>query len=368
MQQTSIDTNTDNTDQVAGIRSSLVDIFDTIRHIIDCQLNNMTSEKPVPHQPSSSGDTDSSLRRLAGTVHGAVAKTITTSGNAVDRFLPPQKREQWKNRLITFASERPYLAGFLASQIALNGLPLIVFACTTVSVFIFSILAGILVGVIGGLLFVVPAIGFALLILMPLLFFTTATAVFLWFWGVAAYAVIDWLSQKETASGRQSGGNGKTHGSNGGPLPTQNGADESTQPRPTTTAVGGNGPQPLPGMNRGPPPSEQNRPGAAPQPAGQPATTSQGPSSQTRPGGPPQPRSSGPPSTQGLPPSPPGPTPGQQGSSGVPASQPEPRPPTPGAQQNSSSEGAQSRGHTPSTSSSGSGGSHRNSPPQQQSP
>ncbi|KAJ9638513.1 hypothetical protein H2204_004283 [Knufia peltigerae] len=191
----------------------------------------MTSEKPVQLQSSSSvggetatDNTDSSLGgRLTGTLQGVVNKTVTVGGNVMDRYLPPpQKRERWKTQIITFATERPYLAGFLASQIALSGLPLILFICITVSVFIFSLLAGILVGIIGGLLFVVPVIGFALLVLIPVMFFTTAAAVCIWFWALVAYTIIDYFNhQKETSSKAQNGEDVKMKNSSSNGAPPQ---------------------------------------------------------------------------------------------------------------------------------------------------
>lgn len=137
------------------------------------------------------------LGSVTGVLQGGVNNLVNFSSNFIDRFFPPEKREQWKSWLVKFATERPYLASFLLSQIALSGMPLALFALMTLTVFIFALLAGILVGVLGALLFIVAAVGFALIILLPVLFFTTGAAVFIWLWGMGAYFIVKWFNQKE---------------------------------------------------------------------------------------------------------------------------------------------------------------------------
>ncbi|EXJ80907.1 hypothetical protein A1O3_07195 [Capronia epimyces CBS 606.96] len=143
------------------------------------------------------GVTGSGLGSLTGALQGGVNNLINMGSTWLDRFFPAEKREQWKEWLTKFATERPYLASFLLSQVAMSGLPLALFALMTVTVFVFALLAGVLVGVLGALLFVVAAVGFALLILLPVLFFTTGAAVFIWLWAVAAYYIVKWFNQKD---------------------------------------------------------------------------------------------------------------------------------------------------------------------------
>lgn len=137
------------------------------------------------------------LGSITGVLQGGVNNLVNFSSSFIDRFFPPEKREQWKAWLVKFATERPYLASFLLSQIALSGMPLALFALMTLTVFIFALLAGILVGVLGALLFIVAAVGFALIILLPVLLFTTGAAVFIWLWGMGAYFIVKWFNQKE---------------------------------------------------------------------------------------------------------------------------------------------------------------------------
>lgn len=181
------------------------------------------------------GLTGSGLGSLTGALQGGVNNLINLSSNWLDKFFPPEKREEWKAWLTKFATEKPYLASFLLSQIALSGLPLALFAFMSVTVFIFALLAGILVGVLGALLFVVAAVGFALLILLPILFFTTGAAVFIWLWGVGAYYIVKWFNQKDVpgihsdAAGGLAKATGLSDlpGLNGTPLGNANASGES---------------------------------------------------------------------------------------------------------------------------------------------
>ncbi|KIX02157.1 uncharacterized protein Z518_08096 [Rhinocladiella mackenziei CBS 650.93] len=143
------------------------------------------------------GMTGSDLGTMTGALQGSINNLVNLGTNYLDRFFPPEKRERWKTWLTEFATQRPYVASFLLSQIALSGLPLVLFGVMSITVLIFAFLAGILVGVVGALLFVVVVLGFALIIFLPTLFFTTSAAVFIWLWGVGTYFIIKWFNQKE---------------------------------------------------------------------------------------------------------------------------------------------------------------------------
>lgn len=114
----------------------------------------------------------------------------------LDKIIPPATREDMKSKLTKFATEKPYLASFLLSQIALSGLPLALFVIMTISVALFAIIAGLLVGLLGAVLFIVGAVGFALIILLPVLFFTTFAAVTIWLWGMGAYSIVKAFNEK----------------------------------------------------------------------------------------------------------------------------------------------------------------------------
>lgn len=67
----------------------------------------------------------------------------------------------------------------------------------TITVVIFSLIGALLVGLLGALIFIVVVVGFALLILLPVLFVTTFAAAFIWLWGVGGYYILKWFNKKE---------------------------------------------------------------------------------------------------------------------------------------------------------------------------
>lgn len=67
----------------------------------------------------------------------------------------------------------------------------------TITVVIFSLIGALLIGLLGALIFIVVVVGFALLILLPVLFITTFAAAFIWLWGVGAYFILKWFNKKE---------------------------------------------------------------------------------------------------------------------------------------------------------------------------
>ena len=67
----------------------------------------------------------------------------------------------------------------------------------TITVVVFSLLAALILALLAAVIFSVVCIGFALIILFPVLFFTTAGASFIWLFGVGAYYILKWFNQKE---------------------------------------------------------------------------------------------------------------------------------------------------------------------------
>jgi len=67
----------------------------------------------------------------------------------------------------------------------------------TITLVIFALIAGLIIALVGALLFIVVCVGFALIILLPTLFLTTAAATFIWLWGVGGYYLLKWFNQKE---------------------------------------------------------------------------------------------------------------------------------------------------------------------------
>ena len=67
----------------------------------------------------------------------------------------------------------------------------------TISVVVFALLAGLIIGLVGAVLFIVVCVGFALIILLPTLFLTTAAATFIWLWGFGGYYILKKFNKKE---------------------------------------------------------------------------------------------------------------------------------------------------------------------------
>ncbi|KAK5941749.1 hypothetical protein PMZ80_005700 [Knufia obscura] len=137
------------------------------------------------------------LGGITGMLQGGVTSLLNMGTNLLNKVVPPETRENLKEKLTKFATEKPYLASFLLSQIAISGLPLALFVTMTLAVAIFAILAGLLIGLLGALLFIVAAVGFALVILLPTLFVTTFAAVGVWLWGMGTYYIIKAFNEKK---------------------------------------------------------------------------------------------------------------------------------------------------------------------------
>ena len=71
------------------------------------------------------------------------------------------------------------------------------FIIMTITVVVFSIIVALLLAVLAAVLFSVACVGFALIILLPTLFITTAAASFIWLWGMGAYYLLKWFNKKE---------------------------------------------------------------------------------------------------------------------------------------------------------------------------
>lgn len=146
---------------------------------------------------STAGDATGTLGSITNTLQAGMSTVLNMGSNLMNKILPPATRDNLKAKLSKFATEKPYLASFLLSQIAISGFPIFLFVILTLTVTIFALLAGLLIGLLGAVLFILGAVGFALVILLPTLFFTTFAAVGIWLWGMGAYYIIKHFNQKD---------------------------------------------------------------------------------------------------------------------------------------------------------------------------
>jgi len=134
-----------------------------------------------------------------------------------------------KEKLMKWAKEYPALVSFLVSNLALSGPPLVLFAIMTLTIVVFALIVGIVVGLVGAVLFILAAVGFALVILLPTLFFTTLVAVATWLAGMGLYSLVKYLNNGELPSlgggggGDSNSSNKDTDSSNNSSKPASNG-------------------------------------------------------------------------------------------------------------------------------------------------
>ena len=67
----------------------------------------------------------------------------------------------------------------------------------TITVFVFALVAALVIGLLGALLFTAFCVGLALLVLLPVLFITTFAGAFIWLWGVGGYFILKWFNKKD---------------------------------------------------------------------------------------------------------------------------------------------------------------------------
>jgi len=85
--------------------------------------------------------------------------------------------------------------GFLLSNLAFTGLPLALFVLFSITVFVFALLVGLILGLLAAVLFTVFMVGVALVIVLPTIFFTTGAATFIFLWGLGGYYFVKWFNE-----------------------------------------------------------------------------------------------------------------------------------------------------------------------------
>ncbi|KAL8881604.1 MAG: hypothetical protein Q9192_007764 [Flavoplaca navasiana] len=134
---------------------------------------------------------------VAGGLQGSLTGMVNKGSEWLDRIMPPERRNELMAKISKFATEKPAMASFILSHLALSGVPMGLFIIMTITVVVFSIIVALLLAVLAAVLFSVACVGFALIILLPTLFITTAAASFIWLWGMGAYYLLKWFNKKE---------------------------------------------------------------------------------------------------------------------------------------------------------------------------
>ncbi|KAF2474100.1 uncharacterized protein BDR25DRAFT_280824 [Lindgomyces ingoldianus] len=125
-------------------------------------------------------------------IFGSIQNTFQ---NVLDRIFPPEKRAEVFAKLQAFAINNPKLAAFLTTQIVLTGFPLLLFVAFTLTIFLFSLIVALVLGLLAAVLFTVFMVGVALLVVLPTVFMTTFSASFLFLWGLGGYYILKWFNE-----------------------------------------------------------------------------------------------------------------------------------------------------------------------------
>ena len=97
-------------------------------------------------------------------------------------------------------------------NLALTGVPLGLFILFTITVALFALIVGLLLGLLGAVIFILFCVGTALLVVLPFIFFTTAAATFLFLWGLGGYYIIKWANGGSPSEGGKEAAPGEAVG------------------------------------------------------------------------------------------------------------------------------------------------------------
>lgn len=133
---------------------------------------------------------------VLSSIDGIFASIRSWAMSILDRFFPPEQRAAFLAKIQEFMLSNPKLSAFLGMNIFITGVPLALFILFTLTVLIFSLLVGIILGLLAAVLFTLFCVGVALTIVLPFIFFTTATACFLFLWGLGGYYILKWANNR----------------------------------------------------------------------------------------------------------------------------------------------------------------------------
>ena len=98
--------------------------------------------------------------------------------------------------------------GFLLAQFVLTGFPLVLVGAFTITVFIFTLIVALALGLIAAVLLSASCIGVSLILIPPILCFTSFAASVVFLWGLCGYYVIRYFNDRGKA--RANPGHGST--------------------------------------------------------------------------------------------------------------------------------------------------------------
>ncbi|KAI0418392.1 hypothetical protein F5X98DRAFT_117396 [Xylaria grammica] len=123
--------------------------------------------------------------------HGVLAY----SQRQVDRVVAPSTRQKAIDSTTAFATKRPLLSLFIATQILSALVPTLLFTTFVISALVFALLSAVVFTLFWTLV--------ALLFLIPTLLVTSGFAILIWLWAVGSYIVARAIYLRLPASARQ---------------------------------------------------------------------------------------------------------------------------------------------------------------------
>ena len=157
---------------------------------------------------STTSSSASNLENLTTMASQSADTILSKLQSQLNRILPPERRAILKTQLSNFAFHRPFLASILLAQIAFSGVPILLFALLAIGTLLFSLVTALVVGVLVALGFTALCVGFALLVLLPVLMMTTFVGVVVWGWGWAGWLVLKRFGKLDGVSGGRGSGDG----------------------------------------------------------------------------------------------------------------------------------------------------------------
>ena len=91
---------------------------------------------------------------------------------------------------------------FFAAQIALTGLPLVLFLAFATTTLLVSITTCVLLGLLAALAFTFFVVGFALILVVPTIFLASCSATFIFIWGFVGYIILRRLNEGQALDKR----------------------------------------------------------------------------------------------------------------------------------------------------------------------
>jgi hypothetical protein len=129
--------------------------------------------------------------------------------NLLDRISTPDQRKAVVDKAQCFINAHPKLSALVGLNLVLTGVPLLFFILFSVGTFVLSIVVALVVALIAAVTFTLFSVGVALFFLLPIVFVTTASACFLFFWGLVGYFILRWATAEkgvDNGQGRQTTG------------------------------------------------------------------------------------------------------------------------------------------------------------------